>query len=90
MLSVLKSKYNMTIPCMCIITDYYPHNSWLHPYLDAYVVSNEDMIDKMVSKNIPEGTIYNLGIPVKPEFSINYCREDILKSLQLSPPNSPY
>lgn len=85
MLSVLKSKYNMTIPCMCIITDYYPHNSWLHPYLDAYVVSNEDMIDKMISKGIPENTIYNLGIPVKPEFSINYCREDILKSLQLSP-----
>ncbi|HBC95189.1 MAG TPA: UDP-N-acetylglucosamine--LPS N-acetylglucosamine transferase [Clostridium sp.] len=85
MLSVLKSKYNMTIPCMCIITDYYPHNSWLHPYLDAYVVSNKDMIDKMVSKNIPEDTIYSLGIPVKPEFSINYCKEDILKGLHLSP-----
>lgn len=85
MLSVLKSKYNMTIPCMCIITDYYPHNSWLHPYLDAYVVSNKDMINKMISKGIPDNTIYDLGIPIKPEFSINYSRKDILESLHLSP-----
>ncbi|MFL0195574.1 MGDG synthase family glycosyltransferase [Clostridium sp. WILCCON 0269] len=84
MLSVLKSKYNMAIPCMCIITDYYPHNSWLHPYLDAYIVSNKDMTNKMISKGIPENTIYNLGIPVKPEFNIKYNREDTLESLKLS------
>lgn len=66
MLSVLKSKYHICIPCMCIITDYYPHTSWLHPYIDAYVISNKNMIKKMISKGIPKDTIYNFGIPVKP------------------------
>lgn len=84
MLSVLKSKYHICIPCMCIITDYYPHTSWLHPYIDAYVISNKNMIKKMISKGIPKDTIYNFGIPVKPEFNINYNRHDTLKSLKLS------
>ncbi|KAA8675924.1 MGDG synthase family glycosyltransferase [Clostridium sp. HV4-5-A1G] len=84
MLSVLKSKYHIGIPCMCIITDYYSHTSWLHPYIDAYVISNKDMIKKMMSKGIPKDTIYNLGIPVKPEFNINYNRCDTLKNLKLS------
>ncbi|OAA86686.1 MGDG synthase family glycosyltransferase [Clostridium ljungdahlii] len=83
MLSVLKSKYNMNIPCMSIITDYYSHSSWLHPYIDAYVVSNEDMISKMIFKGISNDTIYNLGIPVKPDFNINYDRGDTLESLDL-------
>ncbi len=46
MLSILKFKYKLNIPCMSIITDFYPHSTWLHPYIDAYVVSNDDMIEK--------------------------------------------
>ncbi|MEY7999333.1 glycosyltransferase [Clostridium sp. Mt-5] len=84
MLSVLKSKYHINIPCLCIITDYYSHSSWLHPYIDAYVISNKDMINKMISKGIPKDTIYNLGIPVRPEFNISYDKSDTLRSLNLS------
>lgn len=83
MLSVLKSKYHVNIPCMCVITDYYSHSSWLQPCIDAYIISNGDMIDKMVSKGIPKNTIYNLGIPVKPEFNMSYDKYSTLKSLKL-------
>ncbi|WP_123052704.1 glycosyltransferase [Clostridium sp. JN-1] len=81
--SIMKVKYNIMIPCITIITDYYPHGSWLHPYIDAYVVSNQDMIYDMVSKGIPKNTIYNLGIPVKPDFLEKYDKKTTLEELDL-------
>ncbi|WP_446898285.1 MGDG synthase family glycosyltransferase [Clostridium sp. LBM24168] len=84
MLSVLKSKYNLDIPCITIITDFYSHSTWLHPYINAYVVSNKDMIDKMVSEGIKKEIIYDFGVPVKPSFSKKYERSTTLRELNLS------
>lgn len=84
MLSVLKFKYNLNTPCMSIITDFYSHSTWLHPYINAYVVSNEDMIDKMVSEGIKKESIYDFGIPVKPYFVKKYDRDATLQDLNLS------
>ncbi|AKA71068.1 MGDG synthase family glycosyltransferase [Clostridium scatologenes] len=85
MVSIMKSKYNLNIPVMSIITDYYPHGSWLHSYIDAYVVSNKDMVEDMVSKGIPKNTIHDLGIPVNPSFMDKYKKDDTLKELNLNP-----
>lgn len=88
MASIMKSKYNLQIPCVTILTDYAPHGFWLHPCIDAYVVSNIDMIDDMVERGIPRETIFDLGIPVKPNFITQYEREETLKELELSPDKS--
>jgi processive 1,2-diacylglycerol beta-glucosyltransferase len=85
MVSIMKVKYNLNTPVISIITDYYPHGFWLHPFIDAYVVSTKDMIEDMVCKGIPRRTIYDLGIPVKPSFLIKYEREETLKELDLCP-----
>lgn len=84
MLSVLKFKYNLNIPCISIITDFYPHSTWLHPHIDAYIVSDNDMRKKMVSEGIKEDSIYDFGIPVKPDFNEKYKKESTLESLNLS------
>lgn len=84
MVSVMKSKYNINVPSMSIITDYYSHSSWLHPYIDAYVVSNCDMIEDMVCKGVPRSIIHNLGIPVNPNFIDKYEPVSTLKELNLS------
>ena len=84
MVSVMKTRYKMSIPAISIITDYYSHSSWLHPNIDAYVVSNCDMIEDMVCKGIPRSIIYNLGIPVNPNFTDQYERINTLKELNLS------
>lgn len=84
MISVMKTKYQVYIPSVSIITDYYPHTTWLHPNIDAYVVSSSDMIEDMVAKGMPRDIIYNLGIPVKPDFIKKYDRESTLKELSLS------
>lgn len=83
MVSIMKGKNKLDIPCISIITDYYPHILWLHPNIDGYIVSNEDMIEDMVSKGIDRHTIYNLGIPVAPEFLVNYDRSETFSMLNL-------
>lgn len=84
MVSVMKNRYKIDIPSMSIITDYYSHSSWLHPYIDAYVVSNHDMIEDMICKGISRSTIYNLGIPVNPSFIDKYESINTLRELDLS------
>lgn len=84
MLSVLKFKYNLDIPSMSIITDFYSHSTWIHPYINAYIVSNSDMIGKMVSEGIKKDSIYELGIPVRPDFNKKYPRNITLNNLNLS------
>jgi len=81
MISILKGKNKLDIPCISIITDYYSHYFWLHPAIDAYIVSNQDMISDMISKGIPKNTIHNLGIPVVPEFLIKYDKAKTLMDL---------
>jgi processive 1,2-diacylglycerol beta-glucosyltransferase len=83
MVSVMKCKYGIEVPCISVITDYYSHSSWLHPSIDAYIVSNYDMVEDMVFKGIPKDTIYNLGIPVKPCFIDKFSKNDTLKELDL-------
>lgn len=84
MISVMKSKYKVYTPTISIITDYYSHSSWLHSHIDAYVVSNCDMVEDIVNKGVPRNAIYNLGIPVKPCFIGKYDKIDTLEELNLS------
>jgi processive 1,2-diacylglycerol beta-glucosyltransferase len=81
MASILKGKNKIDIPCISIITDYYSHNMWLHPNIDGYTVSNQDMIEDLISKGIDKDTIHNLGIPVTPEFLVKYDKAETLREL---------
>ncbi|WML36577.1 glycosyltransferase [Clostridium sp. OS1-26] len=84
MVSVMKSKYKVVIPAISVITDYYSHSSWLHSHIDAYVVSNCDMVEDIVNKGISRNAIHDLGIPVKPCFIEKYDKSDTLKELDLA------
>jgi processive 1,2-diacylglycerol beta-glucosyltransferase len=83
MLSIMKTKYNVAIPTVSILTDYAPHSFWLHPCIDAYIVSNSDMIDEMSERGIPREIIHAFGIPVKPSFNTKYDRAETLQELGL-------
>lgn len=83
MVSVLKSKGKINLPTVTIMTDYAPHNFWLHPLIDAYVVSNDDMVTEMVARGIPKNIIHSLGIPVNPDFLKLHSRVETLNSLEL-------
>lgn len=85
MMSIIKGKNKTSIPVVTILTDYAVHNFWLHPFTDAYVVSNSDMTSDMILRDINKSQIYELGIPVKPSFIHHYDKIDTLSELSLSP-----
>lgn len=84
MISIIKMKHKKNLPTVSIITDYASHSFWLHPYIDAYIVSNSDMVEEMVSKGIDRNTIYNIGIPINPEFFKKYNPQKTLEDIGLS------
>lgn len=84
MLSVLKVKYELKMPLISILTDYAPHSFWIHPHIDAYVVSNKDMKYEMIERGVNENIIYDLGIPVNPNFTKVHSRKKTLENLNLS------
>ncbi|WP_251861581.1 glycosyltransferase [Clostridium sp. Marseille-Q2269] len=84
MISIMKEKGKLYIPSLTILTDYAAHSLWVQEYTDAYVVSNSDMIDEMVDRNVASSKIFDFGIPVNPNFFKKYNREETLKELDLS------
>lgn len=84
MISIMKDKGKLNIPSLTILTDYAPHSFWIHKHTDAYVVSNSDMIDEMVARNVPKNKIFNFGIPINPSFLKKYDKEKTLKELDLN------
>ena len=53
MISHLKEKGLVQAPLICLMTDYGPHRAWIARQVDAYVVSNEDMVPEMVEMGAP-------------------------------------
>ncbi len=64
MVSHLKSRGIVTVPLICLMTDYGPHRAWIADRVDAYVVSTQDMIPEMESMGVKKELIYPFGIPV--------------------------
>lgn len=84
MLSILKGKDLIDMPCVTIMTDYSSHNLWLHPNVDAYIVSNDTMTKEMLEKNVCEDVIFPYGIPVSPDFTTPHNKSTTLSSLDLN------
>ena len=64
MVSDLKEDGSVTVPLICILTDYGVHRAWIAPYVDAYVVASEDMVPELESFGVKREKIYPFGIPV--------------------------
>lgn len=69
MLARLKRKNMISLPVISLLTDFTPHRTYFAPGIDAYITSNESMIEEIKSYNIISAdTIYPLGIPVSDKF----------------------
>lgn len=83
MISHLKKNENLSIPLICIMTDYAPHRTWLSPNVDAYVVANKEMIAPMEEMGVEKNKIHPFGIPVDNDFFNFVDKKDELKNLGL-------
>lgn len=68
-----------------VMTDFAPQNQWLvgHKYIDHIFVSNKDMKQKIVEKDIDKSKIHVTGIPLSNRFLENFDRDSIKKSFDL-------
>lgn len=88
MVSNLKGQGKISIPLICIITDYATHKTWISKNVDAYITANEEMSNSMIESGINKDIIYSYGIPVEPEFYIKNDKDKLLRKLNLNP-NKP-
>ena len=68
LVSRYKNLYNNDIPLVTCITDLCCHPEWLATGTDIYFVANQVVKNILIGQGIPEGIIYIIGIPVKPQF----------------------
>ena len=85
MVSDLKGQGLVSIPLICLLTDYAPHQTWIAENVDHYIVSNEGMIDVMVQMGAPRERIHPYGIPIDHAFYTKKDRDAILDEMNLKP-----
>lgn len=83
MVSRLKSKKEINIPLICIMTDYAPHKAWINNKVDAYIVANDDMVTKMTTQGVDSRCIYPYGIPVDEVFFEEKEKQLVIEELGL-------
>jgi len=64
----LKSQNKIRVPYLSIVTDFYPHLSYINPYVNAYIVGAELTRNILIQNGIPNRIIYNYGMPVTHTF----------------------
>lgn len=84
MVSNLKGIGSVNIPLICIMTDYAPHRAWINENVEAYVVSNDQMVETMKKNGVDESLIYPFGIPIDDTFHTTEDKDQILEELGLS------
>ncbi len=91
MVSKLKSKGHLDkIKTISLITDYDSHRTYIGSYIDAYVLAEPNMADKLVVEyNVDRKKIYPLGIPIFDNFTTTeFDKSEICKREGLDP-NKP-
>ena len=82
-LAQLRMENLLQIPIVTIITDYTVHSHWVHPGVDCYIVSCEEVKESLLSWGIKAHSIRVTGIPVSLSFEADLDRGSILAKLGL-------
>ena len=86
MVSKLKEKGMIDVKAISLITDYDSHRTYMSEYIDAFVVAEPQMADKLKTVyEIPEEKIYPLGIPTFDSFIQQQSKEELRKRERLNP-----
>ena len=85
MISHLKSRGIVTVPLICLMTDYGPHRAWIADHVDAYIVSTPDMIPEMQAMGVKKELIYPFGIPVGDVFFNKKGKPELLEKIGMEP-----
>ncbi|MFR7745845.1 MAG: MGDG synthase family glycosyltransferase [Eggerthellaceae bacterium] len=65
-------------PVVCVPTDYGAEGLWPHLDCDLFCAADEEMVEELLPRKVPESHIKVTGIPVRKGFSEPYDREAVL------------
>lgn len=86
MVSRLKETGKLKTKAISLITDYNSHRSYISEYIEAFVVAEPQMIDKLKNEyGVAEERIFPLGIPVFDRFIKNDTKENLRRRERLDP-----
>ena len=68
-----------------VITDLHPHQFWLAPEADAFVVASEETAAVCEHRNVPRERLHVLGIPTGRAFHLPVDRATVLRTFGLDP-----
>lgn len=86
MVSRLRRKGKITAKAISLITDYDAHRTYIVPYIDAYVLAEPQMAEKLINEyGVDESIIYPLGIPIFDRFSQPFDKAEICRREGLDP-----
>lgn len=80
-----KEKFGLKIPLIAVVTDYYPHRFWIHPFIDKYIVACDEAREVLIKEGVEPGKIRVLGIPISVKFLTVTSRAQIAARLDFSP-----
>ena len=66
--SELKREGRTDVPCVTVVTDHAIHSQWIHPGIELYLVSSDQVRDGMVAQGLLPDRVLSTGIPVAPAF----------------------
>lgn len=69
-------KGDINVPCWIQVTDFDVHGLWFQKRMEGYFVSCEDASWKLKENDIEASRIHVTGIPIMPQFSGTYSKED--------------
>lgn len=81
----LRKQTGLNIPIFAVLTDHVIHDRWIHPEIDKYFVSNEELKAAIINKGIPAERIVVSGIPLRMAFRQTYDKKQILQRYGLDP-----
>ncbi|MCK5345684.1 MAG: glycosyltransferase, partial [Candidatus Heimdallarchaeota archaeon] len=85
MIADFKKTYNLEIPLVGVLTDYYPHSYWMFDNVNGYIVPSDKAKERLVNGGVKAEKVYVYGIPISPTFSKPLDRDFILENLDLDP-----
>ena len=86
MVSCLKTNGMPGVKAIALITDYDSHRTYIAPNIDAYVLAQPDMAQKLIKEyGVDKNKIYPLGIPTFDKFTAEFSKEELCKREGLDP-----
>ncbi len=79
-----KKRYKARYKLIGVVTDFWANRFWFDSCVDYYVVSSDWCQAGLLKSGISNDRLKKFGIPIEPEFSINYSKEEVAEQFGLA------